>query len=211
MARHDPALDPRIDGVGAPAAIAEALIEPDRRQLGVAQVEIENRQPQFPREPLDLAHDGPAQTVAARPGRHERAGHGAGKSLRLVVARGAAQLRRAGDDPVEAADHQPALGDQQHALPIIFEDLTRRRLEPAEPATLGNGALGRLAEIVEIVAGIAGKPLDRDRRRGVRPAAHGRHRRKLPISRSPACWLFSGWNWVPARLSRPMIAASGPP
>ena len=35
--------------------------------------------------------------------------------------------------------------------------------------------------------------------------------RKLAISLSPARWLFSGWNWVPSMLSRPMIAVTSPP
>ena len=40
---------------------------------------------------------------------------------------------------------------------------------------------------------------------------HGRHRRKLAISARPSAWLFSGWNWVPAILSRATIAVTGPP
>ena len=40
---------------------------------------------------------------------------------------------------------------------------------------------------------------------------HGRHRRKLAISLRPSVWLFSGWNWVPAMLSRATTAVSGPP
>jgi hypothetical protein len=39
----------------------------------------------------------------------------------------------------------------------------------------------------------------------------GRQRRKLAMSRSPSVWLFSGWNCVPARLSFPTIAVTGPP
>ena len=192
VAGHDPAVDPRIDRVGAPAAIAEAFIKRNRRALGVAQIEVEHRQPQFAGKTLDLDDDAAAETVAARPGRDEGAGENPGEGLRLVVARRPAQLRRAGDDPVETADHEPALGHQEHALPVILQHLARRRLEPAEPAALGDGALGRLAQIVELVARIAGQPLDRDRRIGALPAAHGRHPRKLPIMRSPASWLFSG-------------------
>ena len=33
MPRHDPFFDPRIDGMGAPANISQALVEPDRRAL----------------------------------------------------------------------------------------------------------------------------------------------------------------------------------
>ena len=40
---------------------------------------------------------------------------------------------------------------------------------------------------------------------------HGDHRRKLAISLRPSAWLFSGWNWVPARLSRATTAVTGPP
>ena len=39
----------------------------------------------------------------------------------------------------------------------------------------------------------------------------GRHFRKLAMSRSPSVWLFSGWNCVPAMLSAPTIAVTGPP
>ena len=40
---------------------------------------------------------------------------------------------------------------------------------------------------------------------------HGRHLRKLAMSLRPRAWLFSGWNWVPTRLSRPTMAVTGPP
>lgn len=41
-------------------------------------------------------------------------------------------------------------------------------------------------------------------------ARYGFHVRKLPISRSPVAWLFSGWNWVPTTVSRPMTAVTAP-
>src|SRR5580658_7524750 len=151
VTRHDPAFDLRVDRVGAPAAIPQTLIEADRSLLRVAQIEVEDGQPQFPAEPLNLQHDAAAEAVAAGPRRHERARQGTGEGLRFVVARGAAELRRAGHDPLQAADDEPALRYQQHALPIIFQDLTRRRLQPAESPTLGDSALGRLAKILEIV------------------------------------------------------------
>src|SRR5262249_44733645 len=40
---------------------------------------------------------------------------------------------------------------------------------------------------------------------------HGRQRRKLVMSPSPRRWLFSGWNCVPAMLSRATMAVTGPP
>ena len=40
---------------------------------------------------------------------------------------------------------------------------------------------------------------------------HGLQARKFAISRSPVAWLFSGWNCVPTRLSRPTTAVIGPP
>src|SRR5262245_3131835 len=40
---------------------------------------------------------------------------------------------------------------------------------------------------------------------------HGRQRRKFASSPSPKAWLFSGWNWVPARLSRSTMAVTAPP
>ena len=39
----------------------------------------------------------------------------------------------------------------------------------------------------------------------------GRHFRKFAISARPSFWLFSGWNCVPAMLSRATTAVSGPP
>ncbi len=40
---------------------------------------------------------------------------------------------------------------------------------------------------------------------------HGVQARKLAISLRPSFWLFSGWNWVPAMLSRPIMAVTAPP
>ena len=40
---------------------------------------------------------------------------------------------------------------------------------------------------------------------------HGFHFRKLAMSVRPRFWLFSGWNWVPAMVSRATIAVTGPP
>src|SRR5215472_16507628 len=210
MPRNDPALDLSVGRVSAPASVAHVLVESDGGTLGIAEIEIEDRQAELPREALDLAHNPAAQSATARPGRDKGAGQGSGEGLRFIVARRPAQLRRAGNDAVEPADDEPALGDEQHALPIILEHLPRRRLQPAKPATLGNGALGGLAEIVEIRAGKLGQPIDRDCS-GSSHVAHGRQRKKFPINRSPDSWLFSGWNWVPATLFRPTTAVNGPP
>ena len=49
------------------------------------------------------------------------------------------------------------------------------------------------------------------RRRPSPPCPQGRHFRKLEMSRKPSVWLFSGWTWVPAMLSIPTIAVTGPP
>ena len=46
---------------------------------------------------------------------------------------------------------------------------------------------------------------------GRRCLPQGCHFRKLAMSRSPSVWLFSGWNCVPAMLSAPTIAVTGPP
>ena len=48
-------------------------------------------------------------------------------------------------------------------------------------------------------------------RAGGAATRQGFQRRKLAISLSPVAWLFSGWNCVPARLSRPTTAVIGPP
>ncbi len=98
-------------------------------------------------------------------------------------------MPQASDDPVEPADDKAALGHQKHTLPVIFQHLARRHLEPAKAAALQNRAFGRLAQIVEIGTGILGEALDRE---PSGRSGHGRHRRKLAISRSPAIWLFSG-------------------
>src|SRR5215475_9563094 len=45
----------------------------------------------------------------------------------------------------------------------------------------------------------------------IRSRYQGFHFRKLEMSRKPSVWLFSGWNWVPAMLSIPTIAVTGPP
>src|SRR5262245_6184172 len=39
----------------------------------------------------------------------------------------------------------------------------------------------------------------------------GFHCRKLAMSARPRRWLFSGWNWVPAKESRATTAVTGPP
>ena len=39
----------------------------------------------------------------------------------------------------------------------------------------------------------------------------GRHLRKFSSSFRPVAWLFSGWNWVPAIFSLPIMAVSAPP
>jgi hypothetical protein len=51
----------------------------------------------------------------------------------------------------------------------------------------------------------------RGRLRLVRPFRQGFQARKFAISLRPSSWLFSGWNWVPAMLSRPTSAVTGPP
>ena len=185
MPGYELALDQGVEGVGAPAPVAQRLVKMDRRPLGVAQVEIEDQEAELAGQLLDLADDAAADPVAARPGRDKGAGHGAGHRLRLIVARRARQLGRAADHAVEPADDEASLRDQEHALPVIFQHLARRRLEPAETAALDDGALGRLAKIVEIGAGISGQALDFDLAEHLR-FAHGRHRKKLAIRRSPA-------------------------
>src|SRR4051794_35690939 len=99
MAGNDAPLDLGIAGMGAPAPVAETFVKPDRGTLGVAQIEVENDQPELAGEPFELDYDAAADAAAARPGRDKGAGDGTGESLRLVVARRARQLRRAGDDP----------------------------------------------------------------------------------------------------------------
>lgn len=40
---------------------------------------------------------------------------------------------------------------------------------------------------------------------------HGAHFRKFASSARPSRWLFSGWNCVPAQVSRATMAVTGPP
>src|SRR6516225_10817510 len=192
MSRHDPPFDPRIDGMGTPAYVTQAFIESDRSTLRIAQIEVQNGQTDLAGEDLDLQHDPAADTAAARPGRNERAGQGSAEGLRFVVPRRPADLCRAGDNAVETPGDEPALRNEQHAFPIILQHLPRWRLEPTKPAAFDDRVFGRLAEIVEIGAGIPGHPLDRDCRARALLLGHGHHRKKFPISRSPASWLFSG-------------------
>ena len=128
MAGHELALDQRVKRVAAPAAVAERLIEMGRRALGIAQVEIEDEETELARQLLDFADDAATDAVAARPRRDKSARDGAGHRLRLVVARRPRQLRRTADDAVETADDEAALRYEQHALPVILQELARRRL-----------------------------------------------------------------------------------
>jgi len=71
----DPALaDPGVMRVRAPAPVAERLVKPDRRFLGLAHVEIEHRHAGNARAPLDRLDQPARQAVAARPGRQEEGG-----------------------------------------------------------------------------------------------------------------------------------------
>ena len=143
--------------MGAPAAIAQALIERDCRALGVAQVEIEHGEPQFAGEPTRS----PGRCRAR--GRRPRA-QGATKALVSVPANACASLLRGARlscaEPAMMPSRRPTTsrrsGTSSTPSPIIFQHLARRRLQPAKPAALGDGALGRLAEIVEISAGKSG-------------------------------------------------------
>ena len=71
------------------------------------------------------------------------------------------------------------------------------------------------ARHVALLAGARARPSFRsmagNRITRVSLAHHGFHFRKLAISASPSFWLFSGWNCVPAMLSRATIAVTGPP
>src|SRR6266704_3082760 len=110
MPRDDAPLDLGIARVDPPALVAEAFVEPDRGALGVAQVEVEDRETELAGQPLEIDEDAAPDPAAARPGRDEEGADRAGEGLRLVVARRARQLHRAGDNPVEPADDEAPLG-----------------------------------------------------------------------------------------------------
>ena len=130
----------------------------------------------------------------------------------LVVLRRPLELGRAGDGVVDAGNEKLALGDQQHAFPVGLHDMARRRLEPTETAAVQNRRLGGIAEVVEVAGVELGQALDVGSWFELAGFGHqGLHFRKFASRCSPAFWLFSGWNWVPTRLSRPTIAVIGPP
>jgi hypothetical protein len=160
----------------------------------------------------------PGEAVAARPGRQEEGVELADVGLRLVVARRALQLGRAADHAVQAGDEQLALGHQQHAAPVGLHDVAFRPAQPAEAAAVVDRRLGGVAQVVQVAAGQLGDQLDLDLgavARGVDALGlvlgHGVQVRKLASRRKPVDWLFSGWNCVPTRLSRPTTAVTGPP
>src|SRR5215468_10060221 len=99
--------------MGAPAGVAQTLVEPDRGPLRVAKIEVENRQAEFMGKVLDFEHDSAADAATARPGCHKCTCHGAGEGLRLIIPRRPAELRRAGDDAVETTGNEPAVRNEQ--------------------------------------------------------------------------------------------------
>ena len=56
-----------------------------------------------------------------------------------------------------------------------------------------------------------GRPLAYPKSHRSEAELYGFHLRKLAISAKPSRWLFSGWNCVPAMLSRATMAVTGPP
>src|SRR5205823_4594790 len=69
MSGNDPPFDLGVARVGAPAAIAEALVEPDRGLLGIAQIEVQDGEAEVARLALELADEFLADAAAAPPGR----------------------------------------------------------------------------------------------------------------------------------------------
>src|SRR5690242_14593865 len=114
----------------APADITSALVELDRRGLGVADVEVQNLDSEPPCRLLDAGDETPREAVAARPRRDERAHELRAEGLRLVVPRLADELRRAADDTVEPPDEEQPPRHQQHALPVFLEDIATWFLDP---------------------------------------------------------------------------------
>ena len=110
--------------------------------------------------------------------------------------------RPAGEGAVEVDEMQPfaarALEGEGLGGGVLAEDGGAGHVAAQEP---------HAAAVLEVDGGVedhaAGLRGDSDRQ--------GRQVRKFAISRSPVAWLFSGWNWVPMRLSRPTTAVTGPP
>ena len=99
--------------------------------------------------------------------------------------------RPAGERPVEIDDME------------IVEPLRRKRLRLRGRVGVEHGRARHVA--MDEAHALAVLEIDGGKQ------DHGRHRRKLAISARPSVWLFSGWNCVPAMLSRATIAVTRPP
>ena len=163
-----------------------------------------------PRPVLDPLGQQLGQPMAAGIGRDEGVHQLGGEGLGLVVARRAHQLAGADDPPFEADREQLALRDQQQAAKIPLQRLPAGRADPAEPAAADDGGIRRLAQIGQVVLGEAAHALHGLARRH-RRVHQGVQRRKLARMRRPTSWLFSTWNWVPARLPAATMATTSPP
>ena len=178
-----------VGRVGPPADIAERFVGRDGGGLGRPDIQVERGEALFARRFLDRERQQAREPVPAGPGGDEM-GRGRGReALGLVVARRPDELGGARDRAAIPADEQLAFGHQEHAGPVAFEHLARRRGEPAEAAAFEDRRIGCVAEIGEVAGGKALDPLDRDDRRLF---VHGRHSRNREISASPLRWLFSG-------------------
>ncbi len=125
---------------------------------------------------------------------------------------GGERLQRRDVEGVEAGRRRGAERDEAG-------EEARQRLAAAgrgDEQRRGVGGAGEERELVRVRRPSRGGRTSRRRPGGGlwpsgRPGRQGRQARKLAISRRPVAWLFSGWNWVPARLSRATMAVIGVP
>ncbi len=127
----------------------------------------------------------------------------------VFIANAAAQLHRHIADGAEDSVHRRGIHRLAGERAVEIDDM--------QPLAAGGGEFARLVgrAVVELrrlghVAmhqphAFAALEIDRGKQ------DHGRHPRKFATSLSPAAWLFSGWNCVPAMLSRATIATTSPP
>jgi hypothetical protein len=124
------------------------------------------------------------------------------------VADAAPELHRNGDPAQDRLDGGGVHGPAREGA-VKVDDVEPPEALALESLGLGcrvvveDGGLGHVA----LDEADAAAFLEVDRRE----QDHGRHRRKFAMSRRPRVWLFSGWNCVPAMLSRPTTAVTAPP
>src|SRR5665213_1456195 len=125
-----------------------------------------------------------------------------------MIANAATELHRHRDRADDAAHRNHILGFAGDRA-VEIDDMNPGRARRGESTRLRGGIAVEHRRLVHIATqqahALATFEVDR------RIENHGRQLRKLVRRRRPVSWLFSGWNCVPTRLSRPIAAVTGPP